>query len=167
MEYIYNYLIDTTLSESEVKKICDVCLSRARLKAPIKTGNLRRSIKYTLKDNTITLYVDKTMYSVPYYEYVDTSPKGNNIPRRGNGYWLNVVSEFGSVLYANLDRHFQKEIQKEKDEAKRKAEIEIKNEEIKQREKKNREFTEMLKQLAVLYALQNIEQLQGVINAER
>lgn len=167
MEYIYNYLIDTTLSESEVKKICDVCLSRARLKAPIKTGNLRRSIKYTLKDNTITLYVDKTMYSVPYYEYVDTAPKGNNIPRRGNGYWLNVVSEFGSVLYANLDRHFQKEIQKEKDEAKRKAEIEIKNEEIKQREKKNREFTEMLKQLAVLYALQNIEQLQGVINAER
>ena len=86
---------------------------------------------------------------------------------RGNRYWDYVVTEFGNVLYANLDRHFKKEMQKEKDEEKRKVEIQRKNEEIRAREKKNEEFTEVLKQLAVLYALQNIEQLQGLVNAKR
>ena len=70
-------------------------------------------------------------------------------------------------MYANLDRHFKKEIQKEKDEERRKAEIQKKNEEIRAREKKNEEFTEVLKQLAVLYALQNIGQLQGLVNAKQ
>ena len=70
------------------------------------------------------------------------------------------------MLY-NLDRHFKKEMQKEKDEEKRKAEIQKKNEEIRAREKKNKEFTEMLKQLAVLYAIQNVEQIQELVNAKQ
>ena len=167
MDYVYNYQIDTTLDEGDIKLIADIALKRARLKAPIKTGNLRKSIKYQISGNVVMLYIDTTMYDVPYYDYVNTAPKKDGSPRRGNRYWDYVIAEFGNVLYANLDRHFKKEMQKEKDEEKRKAEIQRKNEEIRARKKKNEEFTEALKQLAVLYALQNIEQLQGLVNAKQ
>ena len=167
MDYVYNYQIDTTLDESGIKLIADTALKRARLKAPIKTGNLRRSIKYQISGNVVMLYIDTTMYDVPYYKYVNEAPKKSGAPRSGNRYWDYVVTEFGNVLYKNLDRHFKKEIKKEKDEERRKVEIQRKNEEIRAREKKNEEFTEVLKQLAVLYALQNIEQLQGLVNAKR
>jgi hypothetical protein len=167
MDYVYNYQIDTTLDEGGIKLIADTALKRARLKAPIKTGNLRKSIKYQINGDIVMLYIDTTMYDVPYYDYVNTAPKKDGSPRRGNKYWEYVIAEFGNVLYANLDKHFRDEIQKEKDEEKRKAEIQKKNEEIRAREKKNEEFTEVLKQLAVLYALQNIEQLQGLVNAKR
>ena len=167
MDYVYNYQIDTTLDEGGIKLIADTALKRARLKAPIKTGNLRKSIKYQISGNVVMLYIDTTMYDVPYYDYVNTAPKKDGSPRRGNRYWDYVIAEFGNVLYANLDRHFKKEMQKEKDEEKRKAEIQKKNEEIRARKKKNEEFTEVLKQLAVLYALQNIEQLQGLVNAKQ
>ena len=167
MDYVYNYQIDTTLDESGIKLIADTALKRARLKAPIKTGNLRRSIKYQINGDVVMLYIDTTMYDVPYYKYVNEAPKKSGAPRSGNRYWDYVVTEFGNVLYANLDKHFRDEIQKEKDEEKREVEIQRKNEEIRAREKKNKEFTEMLKQLAVLYALQNIEQLQGLVNAKR
>lgn len=167
MDYVYNYQIDTTLDESGIKLIADTALKRARLKAPIKTGNLRRSIKYEVKDSVVMLYIDTTMFKVPYYDYVNTAPKKDGAPRRGNKYWDYVITEFGNVLYANLDRHFKKEMQKEKDEEKRKAEIQKKNDEIRAREKKNKEFTEMLKQLAVLYAIQNVEQIQELANAKQ
>jgi hypothetical protein len=167
MDYVYNYQIDTTLDESGIKLIADAALKRARLKAPIKTGNLRKSIKYQISGNVVMLYIDTTMYDVPYYKYVNEAPKKSGAPRSGNRYWDYVVTEFGNVLYANLDKHFRDEIKKEKDEEKRKVEIQRKNEEIRTREKKNEEFTEVLKQLAVLYALQNIEQLQGLVNAKR
>jgi len=167
MDYVYNYQIDTTLDESGIKLIADTALKRARLKAPIKTGNLRKSIKYQINGDIVMLYIDKTMYDVPYYDYVNTAPKKDGSPRRGNRYWDYVVTEFGNVLYANLDRHFKKEMQKEKDEEKREVEIQKKNEEIRAREKKNKEFTEMLKQLAVLYAIQNVEQIQELVNAKR
>lgn len=167
MDYVYNYQIDTTLDEGGIKLIADTALKRARLKAPIKTGNLRKSIKYQINGNIVMLYIDTTMYDVPYYDYVNTSPKNSGGPRSGNRYWDYVIAEFGNVLYANLDRHFKKEMQKEKDEEKRKAEIQKKNEEIRAREKKNKEFTEMLKQLAVLYAIQNVEQIQELVNAKQ
>ena len=167
MDYVFNYLINTTLKESEIKVIADTALTRARLRAPIDTGNLRQSIKFKISGNAVTLYIDTTMYQVPYYEYVDTAPTKRGTPRKGNGYWFEVITEFGKVLYANLDRHFKEETQKIKDEAKRKEAIKVKNEEIRKRKEKNQEFTEMLKQLTIIYALQNIEQLQGVINAER
>jgi hypothetical protein len=167
MDYVYNYQIDTTLDEGGIKLIADTALKRARLKAPIKTGNLRKSIKYQINGDIVMLYIDTTMYDVPYYDYVNTAPKKSGAPRSGNKYWDYVITEFGNVLYANLDRVFKQEMQKIKDEERRKIEIQKRNEEIRAREKKNKEFTEMLKQLAVLYAIQNVEQIQELVNAKQ
>ena len=75
MDYVYNYQIDTTLDEGGIKLIADTALKRARLKAPIKTGNLRRSIKYQINGDIVMLYIDTTMYDVPYYKYVNEAPK--------------------------------------------------------------------------------------------
>ena len=75
MDYVYNYQIDTTLDESGIKLIADTALKRARLKAPIKTGNLRKSIKYQISGNVVMLYIDTTMYDVPYYKYVNKHRK--------------------------------------------------------------------------------------------
>ena len=80
MDYVYNYQIDTTLDEGGIKLIADTALKRARLKAPIKTGNLRKSIKYQINGNIVMLYIDTTMYDVPYYDYVNTSPKNSGGP---------------------------------------------------------------------------------------
>lgn len=164
MDYVYNYTIDTELSESDIKLICDMAVLRARLKAPIKTGNLRRSVKYKIESSAVMLYIDTTMYKVPYYEYVNEVHRKSGLAKSGNGYWYDVVAEFGGVLYRNLDKVFKEKIEAErkqvKDNEEKQAEIdrkvEEKNAEIKRRKEENERFTEMIKQLALLYAITQI-----------
>ena len=156
MDYIYNYKIDTSFKLSNLKKVCEKALQRARLKAPIKTGNLRKSIKFNIKLPNVILYIDKSMYDVPYYEYVNEAPRKDNSPRSGNQYWYEVVTEFGNILYANLDRAFKEELKKEKDEEARKKKLEEKNEEKKKRDEENRKLTEALKQLGFVLLLQQL-----------
>jgi len=158
MEYIYNFTLNNALeiSEATLIKICDAALKKAKLKAPIKTGNLRKSIKYKIIDYDVMLYVDLTMFKVPYYEYVDIAPKKDGSPRKGNGYWLNVVAEFGTILYANERKQFEIKLKAEQDEKKRQEDIIKRNEQRKKREEENKKKTDFLKTLAFLALLQKI-----------
>jgi len=96
------------------------------------------------------------MFKVPYYEYVDTAPKKDGSPRRGNGYWLNVIAEFGTILYANERKQFEIKLKAEQDEKKRQEDIIKRNEQRKKREEENKKKTDFLKTLAFLALLQKL-----------
>lgn len=155
MDYVYNFISDGEIEEPSLIKICDEALKRARLKAPIKTGNLRKSIKYRIENIDVVLYVDTAMYKSgqPYYDYVNTAPKKSGAPRSGNGYWVDVIKEFGSVFYANLDSQFQKRLKAEKDEEKKQEELKQRNIEKKKREEENKRKTQLILEFMLAAAL--------------
>lgn len=181
MEYVYNFTLDTfsqDLPNSTLEQICDKALSRARIKAPIKTGNLRRSIKYRITAEDIVLYIDESMYTVPYYIYVNEIPGQSGRRKVSNGYWTQVVSEFGMILYANLDKQFeiyqskqiteQKKIQAEQvkeikqetkaEESKIKEEKLQRDAERKKRIAENKRKTDLLRVLAFMAFIDRLAQ---------
>jgi len=165
MEYVFSFVIDPTLDapKSYIKAMASKALQYSKLKAPIKTGKLRRSIKYKQYDDEIILYIDKAMFgSVPYYEYVNEAPKKDGSPRRGNGFWNIVVDEFGSVFYANVDKRLKEQLKKAREEAPA-VEVadlrQVMNETKKQREKTNETRSQALSLLAygALFNLLEVE----------
>jgi len=188
MDYVYNFSLDTfskELPKLTLNQIGDKALSRARLKAPIKTGKLRRSIKYQVTESDVILYIDETMYTVPYYIYVNEMPGQSGRRKVSNGYWNQVKAEFGLVLYANLDNQFEiyqkqavkevekarQELFKERDNAGRQNQIEAKarqeeektrqlalkrEEERRKRNEENKQKTNILKVLAFIALMEKL-----------
>lgn len=116
MDYVASFKIPAGIDKPIAEKIMLQALKEARILAPIDTGNLRRSIKARVYDGEIIMYIDKYMYEVPYYDYVNTKIKNDGSPARGYGYWGKVIARAKAIVYANLreavKRHIIKESEK-------------------------------------------------------